>query len=111
MIIGCKVVDIPSLKRACVSVDRLVTYATELVPTPLQHLTQIVDNQKYFVALQVRQLQSLPWRKRKELCEGLLSGIRIKGMPDGFYDYTDILLAIDKEAFVRYLREDRNAER
>lgn len=36
---------------------------------------------------------------------------RINGVPDTIYDYSDLLLAIDSEAFERYLREeDQRAE-
>ena len=40
------------------------------------------------------------------MCEHLLKGARIKGVPDAFYDYSDILMAIDRDAFERYLREE-----
>ena len=106
MIVGCKYVDFASLKRACYSEDSLLRFTLALVPTPVRHIQEIVDNQKYFIALQVRSMQSLTWQKRKDLCEHLLQGARIKGVPDAFYDYSDILMAIDRDAFERYLREE-----
>lgn len=106
MIIGTKSVDFSALKKACSSVEALQAFTLSLVPTPLRHLESVIDNQKYFVALQVRAIQSLSWKRRKELCEGLLKGARIKGTPYAFYDYSDLLLEIDREAFQRYIRED-----
>ena len=108
MIIGSKDVDYSALKAACYSERTLLEFTINLVPTPLRHITAIVDNQKYFVALQVRAIQSMSWHKRKNLCESLLKGARIMGVPDSFYDYSDILLAIDREAFAKYLQEDEN---
>lgn len=112
MIVGCKDIDFAALKRACRSETSLVRFVVDLVPTPLQHIPAIVDNQKYLVALQVRTIQSFAWQKRKDLCEALLQGVRIKGVSDTLYDYSDILLAIDSRAFAKYLQEEReNAER
>lgn len=111
MIVGCKDVDFSALKQACRSDTSLQRFTLNLVPTPLRHIPAIIDNQKYFVALQVRSIQSFTWQKRKDLCEALLQGIRIKGVPDALYDYNDILLAIDSRAFEKYLQEERkNAE-
>jgi len=110
MIVGCKNIDFTALKRACANEETLAKFAYNIVPTPLQHLQEVLDNQKYLVALQVRSIQSMPWKRRKQLCESLLKGARIKGVPDAFYDYTDILLSIDCDAFSRYLEEeDRDA--
>lgn len=112
MIVGCKDIKFADLKRACVNDETLIKFAVGLVPTPLQHLPAIVDNQKYLVALQVRTIQSLPWKRKKDLCESLLQGVKVKGVPDTIYDYADILLAIDSELFSQYLEEEdrRNAE-
>ena len=104
MIVGRKDIDFTKLKLACRSEDSLLRFTVDLVPTPLRHIREVV-------ALHVRSLQSLPWQKRKDLCEHLLHGARIKGVPDTLYDYSDLLLAIDSEAFERYLREeDQRAE-
>ena len=100
MIVGRKDIDFTKLKLACRSEDSLLRFTVDLVPTPLRHIREVV-----------RSLQSLPWQKRKDLCEHLLHGARIKGVPDTLYDYSDLLLAIDSEAFERYLREeDQRAE-
>jgi len=112
MVVGCKNIEFSELKQACKSSETLKQYALDLVPTPLRHIQAIVDNQKYFVALQVRTIQSLPWQTKKTLCESLLCGARVKGVADVIYDYSDILRAIDSELFEQYLEEeDRRAER
>lgn len=110
MIVGCKDIDFTELKRACRSISALRDLALDLVPTPLRHIPAVLDNQKYLIALQVRSVQSFTWQKRKSLCEAILEGVRIKGVPDVFYDYDDILQSIDRDAFKRYLEEDRDAE-
>ena len=105
MIVGCKDIPLNDLRRACSSHESLLSFALGLVPTPLRHLPQITDNQKYLVALYVRSLQSIDWQKKKYLCENLLMGVSVKGVSDVIYDYTDILAAIDPGAFKRYLEE------
>lgn len=112
MVVGCKDLDFSAMKRACRSPDALKAYALEIVPTPLRHIRAIIDNQKYLVALQVRGVASIPWQRRKALCEALLDGAYIRGVPDAVYDYNDLLQIIDVSAFERYLREEelRNAE-
>lgn len=111
MIVGCKDIDFSALKQACRNEDSLLRFTTGLVPAPLRHIPEVIDNQKYLVALQVRSVQSMTWQKRKDLCEALLLGVRIKGVPDALYDYKDLLLAIDNAAFERYLQEETHAER
>lgn len=107
MIVGKKEIDYSELKSACASPDKLVQFADGLVPTPLRHLREIRDNQRYLVALQVRNIQSFSWKKKQVLCEALLQDVRVKGVVDVLYDYTDLLRVIDREAFTRYLKEDR----
>jgi hypothetical protein len=111
MLVGRKEIVFTDLKRACRSSDALQKFALSLVPMPLQHLSDIIGNQKYYVALQVRAIQSLTWKTKKQLCEDLLHGVRVKGIPTVLYDYEDILMAIDREAFARYLEEETHAER
>lgn len=110
MIIGTKDVNFSALKQACRDEESLRRFVSNLVPSPIAHIPAIVDNQKYFVALQVRSIQSLSWQKRKSLCESLLKGVRVKGVPDSFYDYNDLLLAIDSTAFSRYLEEEEDQD-
>lgn len=113
MVVGCKDLDFAATKRACKSAETLRAYALDTVPTPLRHIQAIVDNQKYLIALQVRAISSISWQQRKALCEALLEGVFIRGVPDAVYDYNDLLQAIDVSAFERYLREEeekRNAE-
>lgn len=109
MIIGKKDIPIGALKRASTSPEALIEFATELVPTPLRHIPEITDNQKYYVALLVRSTLSLSWDARTKLCAPLLEGVRIKGVPDTIYDYEDLILEIDPDAFMRYRKEDLNA--
>lgn len=111
MIVGKKDIPLGALKRACTSSEALIAFATELVPTPLRHIPEITNNQKYYVALLVRSTLSLKWEVRTKLCAPLLEGVRIKGIPDAIYDYDDLIQEIDPEAFMQYRREDFNAQR
>lgn len=111
MLVGTKDIQLDSLKAACRSPESLIEYACNLVPTPLRHIPAIVSNQRYYTALLVRSSTPFTWDRKHELCEALLKGVKIKGIPNTLYDYQDILVAIDVEAFERYLKEDADAER
>lgn len=50
MIVGRKDIDFTKLKLACRSEDSLLRFTIDLVPTPLRHIREVVDNQKYLVA-------------------------------------------------------------
>lgn len=49
MIVGCKDIDFAELKHACRSEDSLLRFTLGLVPTPLRHIREVVDNQKYLL--------------------------------------------------------------
>lgn len=103
MIIGSKDVDYDLLKAATKSNNALANYAVSLVPRCIRHIPQIVDNQKYFVALTLRDLKAIPYTLRKERCEELLHGVSIAGVVNTIIDFEDILLQVDMDLLVQYL--------
>lgn len=107
MLVGTKQINSSELRKACKLGEDLVKYAMDLVPPPMRHIQAVVSNQKYLVALNVRNIIAIPWKQRKELCEYLLNGVYIKGVVDTIYDYKDILTEIDAEQFKRYLDDTK----
>lgn len=99
MIVGEKYLDLDALKKACVDSTTLINYTLSLIPTPVRHIRAIVDNQRYYVALHVRNFKHIPWYPRMELCNALLSGVRVQGVANELYDYKDLLAAINVETF------------
>lgn len=92
---GTKEVEAHDVAMHCYDVDALRKYSDSLVPRILRHDKRIVNNQRYLIAMVVRSLVSIPYAKRKKLCEGLLEGVSISGLANEIYDYDDIILSID----------------
>lgn len=103
MIVGTKTIPLGQLREACNSLSSLVRFAEQLVPKPLRHLSSIAENQKYLVAIVLRDIKSIPYKRRIELCEGLLLGVSVTGVVNVVHDYEDILAEIDTELLYQYL--------
>ena len=83
----------------------LKDYCELLVPRVIRHQRAILDNQKYLVALYVRDFKSLPYTERKELYEGLLKDVSVTGIANTVYDFEDLLSNSNIEKLARYVRE------
>lgn len=79
------------------NLNDLEAYAISLVPPALRHVQSIVDNQKYLIALEVRSMISIPFKRRQMLCEDLLKGVRVTGSATELYDLEDLLDAVDMQ--------------
>ena len=106
IVVGTKDIDFEELKNAVSDRSTLEHYAVSLVPRCLRHVQAIVDNQKYLVALYLRDMQSIPYKLRKLRCEELLSGISVTGVINTVVDFEDILMQVDMDMLVTYLFAD-----
>lgn len=105
VIVGTKELDIYEIRKHCYSVEELINYSDSLVPRILRHDIRIVYNQRYLVAIAVRNIKSIPWNRRKELYEGLLEGVAISGLANQVYDYEDIMYSIDTDLLAVYINK------
>lgn len=105
MIVGEKFIDIQDLLQHCKNADKLKRYTINLVPKFLRGNKNIVDNQKYLVALEVRKLKSLNYYKKKYLTDELLKGITIHGSLNFLYSFDDILMDVDIDKLKIMLEE------
>jgi hypothetical protein len=101
MLVGTKQIPINDLAKKCTSVDDLVKYSISLVPRFARHIDEIVDNQKYLVAVKVRDIVGLPYKFKKILTEGLLKGVVVRGTVNTVVDMEDLLTSIDMDEFMR----------
>ena len=101
MIIGNKHIDFGLLRSACVDAETLTKYVVNMVPETIQHIPAIVDNQKYYAALHVRNFTDIPYYRRMELCNELLRGVKVRGTTNELYDYRDLLAAINVDQVVK----------
>jgi hypothetical protein len=105
MIVGTRTIPLDKLREASGSVKSLIEFSNNLVPKPIRHVDAVVSNQRYLVALYLRKIKSLPYKKTVELCNGLLEGVVIKGVVNEVYDLEDLLRATDTDKLYRFLFE------
>ena len=106
MIVGTKYVDMAELRRNCADVMTLREYCRLSVPRLFRHDTRIVDNQKYYIAMLVRNIKSIPFDRRKDLYEGLLYGVHVTGVINTLYDVEEVIGEIDMEKLARYRNKE-----
>ena len=103
MLVGVTNLNSDELLKHCGSAESLIQYSVELVPTYFRHQKAIVDNQRYLVAVYVRNLFKNDYNKWHPLCEGLLEGVHITGTVTNLYSCTDLLEACDTEILYKYI--------
>lgn len=100
MLIGSK--DLSKLER---NLHNLSSYSVSLVPKYLRHNRAIINNQKYYVALAVRENKKLKFDKRMQLCQSLLSDVSITGTISAFYSIDEIFPYVDFNKLFYNLQE------
>lgn len=105
MIIGSSKLDFELLKSFEGKPKELVTYVDSLVPTWASHISGIVDNQRFYTALYVRKLLTIPYKSRMELVDALVDSIRISGVISQFTPIEDLVNSCDKNKLVTLLKE------
>ena len=111
MIVGTTVLNYNELRVYAKRPNELVTYVDNLVPVWARHISPIVYNQRYYVAIHVRNMLSLPYKVRMEAANILTKGISVKGIISGFTSITDILDSCNKEDMLKVLRGEQNGKK
>lgn len=104
MIIGTTNIDYSIIKSFVGKPDDLVTYVENLVPTWARHVPSIVHNQRFYIAIHVRKVLTIPYKQRMELVNALIENINIQGIMSNFTAITDVINVCDKEALVEMLK-------
>lgn len=110
MIVGSKIINRPALISACINEKTIVEFARNLVPRFIRHNKEIVDNQRYLVALEVRELNEVPYGKKIKLTNALLSGILIRGTLNRITDIEDIMISVNMDMILEKLFENEIKE-
>lgn len=103
MLIGTDQIDYKELYKRVNNPEELVTYVETLVPVWANHIHAIVYNQRYFTAVQIRNMLQIPYKTREACTDALLDGISINGVMNGFVPITDVIEQCDKEALIAAL--------
>lgn len=97
MIVGSKNINKSELAKCVSSVSKLIDYSDSLVPEYLRYRKEILFNQRYVVALAIREMQSIPYNDRVMLLDRFLRDTYITGVVDRIYDIEDLFDYVDKE--------------
>lgn len=101
MIVGSKNVNKSELAKCVSSVSKLIDYSDSLVPEYLRYRKEILFNQRYVVALAIREIQSISYNDRVALLDNFLRDTYITGVVDRIYDIEDLFDYVDKEEVER----------
>lgn len=88
----------------------IVAYATSLVPIWARHMDVLVNNQRYYLAINIRNMLSIPYKQRDELVKILTANIRIAGVITGFTPITELVDNCDKDKLIQMLEVKLNEQ-
>lgn len=104
MIIYTRDLDYGKMTAYAKSPERLVEYAVSLVPKWATCFPQIIDNQRFFVATQIRSMLDVPFKIRKAAVATLCDGIALSGITTGCYTVSEVLSVCDRSVLLELLR-------
>lgn len=111
MIIAERKLDYSYLKDNISNTEKIVDYAIGLVPKWARHIESVVDNQRYYVAIHLRNMLSIPYKLRSNATNKLIDGITISGMMSDFVTIDEILNECNKEQLVQALLWSKRNEK
>ena len=103
MLIGSSYITENELEVSATSGNRLRKIAESKVPKIFRHVTEIVDNQIYYIALLVRKQYSNDYNKWHPVVTEALEGVKITGCLDDIRTCEDLLRSCDLEVLKTYI--------
>lgn len=110
MIVGTSNIDLSKLKSAVLNGEDIVDYSNSLVPVWARHIKGIESNQRYYVAITLRGMSSIPYKMRKPYIDRLIDGITLSGVANNVCTIYDILNMCNKDKLIESLKRGRNYE-
>ena len=105
MVVGTTHIDYDVLKSFKGRPQDLVIYVENLVPIWARHIKCLAQNQRFYVAIHLRGVLTIPYQVRMELVNALVEGIRIQGIVSSFTSITEIVDVCDKHALSEMLKQ------
>lgn len=105
MVVGTTYIDYNKVSSFVGHPNQFVDWVDSLVPKWAQHIAGLKDNQRYYMAIHVRKVISIPYVQRMQLIEPLIDGIHVCGSVDGFISITDILSDCNKELLIAAIKD------
>ncbi len=110
MLIFTNKVDWEKVKKFTYNPESALKYVDSLVPEWARHIQNIQNNQRYFVAVYMRNVYSIPYKDRMNLVKVLTDGISLSGLSTGFVALDELIDACDKETLKQALMEVSDIE-
>lgn len=101
MIVGRKDIDLTELTKS-ISENKLQEYIMSLIPPIVKDSEEILNNQKYLVALHIRKYVNINFYVKKDLCNNLLKDIEIFGVINELYDINDIISSCNMSELLKF---------
>lgn len=102
MVVGSEI-DTRKLIRASSSLEELKKYSDGLVPKCLRHIKELIYNQRYYVAIELRNVKSLDFYKRNEMANKLIEDIYISGTFNEVVFISEVLAYADMDKVFKYI--------
>lgn len=111
MLIATSNIDYENVRNLVDKPQELVIYVESLIPKWAKHIPNITDNQRFYYAIHIRKMLTIPYKTRIALVEALIDGIVIRGLINQFIDLNDMLDACNKKALVDIINERLSDEK
>lgn len=105
MVVGTLDLNYDVIKTFTNHPEDIVAYCDSTVPIWANHIDAIVKNQRYYMAIHIRNLLTIPFKDRQRMIDYLIRGLTVSGVMTEFVSVTDIIEACDKKLLLRVLEE------
>lgn len=105
MLVGTTKVNYADMIKKCSTDEEYRAYVDNLIPTWARHIKGIKDNQRYYVALHVRKILSLPYKERAAISQCLIEDIRVEGFLGAFVNIQEAFKLCNTDAIISGLKE------
>lgn len=111
MLVGTKSITLSEALRNCRTPEQALKYAVECVPLPIRHVRAVVDNQRYLIATIINGAHKVPYVRRKAICDVLTRGVRVQGVVNELFDYSDLLACVDVDMWSKLLQREEQLKK
>jgi hypothetical protein len=106
MLVGTTKLNYKEIKSFAGHPQDIVAYCESIIPIWALHIPNIIMNQRYYVAIHIRDMLSLPFKVRKELVDVLVKDITIVGVMSSFTSITDLVASCNKDLLLQAVEEE-----
>lgn len=105
MLIFTKDLDWELLKKHAGNPEKLVALVDSSIPAWAAHINNIHNNQRYYAAVYLRNVLSIPFKQRMEVVNKLTEDISVSGLTSYFVSVEELIDYCNKDSLVKALKE------